>query len=274
MRAPSTWAKTARMKFFEDLLFWFGEAKRRDLAERFSVADSVATEDIGNYEALCFERGVTNFMYDRKKKRFLRALGMKRILSREDDKSILEEKAADPTNSFIDAVRMPTRQSDKEVLQGTLRAILDVAPITFSYVSEDGLERRRSAIPTRLVKFSGRWHFRGWCLDKLDWRDFLIGRIYGIELKKHGDQATPSVDVPYDHEWHELVRIFLAINPDLPENRRKRIAYDYSASEHGEIIVEARKCFQLYYESAFKLSENPEESPVIFLRGEEINPIF
>lgn len=270
MKTTSTWAKTARMKFFEDTIFWIGKAGRADLAERFSVADSVATEDINNYEKLCSESGVSNFMYDRKKKKFLRVSGMKRILSPEDDESILEEKARDPANSFIDTIKMPERRFDKEVLQATLSAIVDSSAITFSYVSENGIECRRSAVPTRLVKFSGRWHFRGWCLDKLDWRDFVIGRICGIEFPKSGEDHADITNIPYDHEWHEPVKIILTINPELPEDRRKRISYDYNSGDNGEIEIESRKCFQFYYEKAFKKVENPEECQVVFLRIEKL----
>ena len=269
-RLPATWAKTARMKHFEDLLFWLGEAGRRDLMDHFNITASVASDDISNYELLCRDHDVRNFDYDRKKKKFFRAEAMRRLLADARDDALLIERANEVDgidDGFLDVVSLPARRSDTQVLQTVIRAILDAAVLTFDYVSEDGVERRRMVVPTRLVRFSTRWHFRGWCLDRNDWRDFVIGRIHSIQVPESTEPYEGFV--PYDEDWDKAVSVILTVNPSLPEKRRKIISEEYGADANGEIAIKTRSCFRFYYQRTFVPALKPEESPIIYSRAEK-----
>lgn len=91
-------------------------------------------------------------------------------------------------------------------------AIADKKRLAFTYASMTSPHPHARVIePHSIMKTGRRWHVRGYCVDKRDFRDFVLGRMSRVRLLE--ESCTASVDE--DLAWSTTVKVRIAAHPKL-----------------------------------------------------------
>jgi predicted DNA-binding transcriptional regulator YafY len=133
---------------------------------------------------------------------------------------------------------------------------------------------------THLVAFhsminSGfRWHVRGYCAKRKDYRDFVIGRILGTpKLGEHH-----GLDFTNDINWYHHLSVIIEPHPKLSPNQKKIIELDYGM-KRGSLTFEIRKALAPYYLKMLHLDEDdvtrpPNEQQIILKNKADVLPFI
>lgn len=77
--------------------------------------------------------------------------------------------------------------------------------------------------PHNLIRAGRRWHVRGYCHTRQDFRDYALGRIAGVKLL--ASQASKGEQD--DKAWLTGVRVRLVAHPDLTPEQESLIRFEY-----------------------------------------------
>jgi hypothetical protein len=103
-------------------------------------------------------------------------------------------------------------------------AITDRVRVKFSYCSMGNPEpHERTLEPHCLVKTGRRWHVRGYCVEKQDFRDFVLGRMKRVKLLTDPRSADPSGD----QAWSTFVSVRIVAHPKLSEAQQLVVRNEY-----------------------------------------------
>jgi len=103
-------------------------------------------------------------------------------------------------------------------------AIADRVRVKFSYCSMSNPEpHERTVEPHCLVKTGRRWHVRGYCVEKHDFRDFVLGRMSKVKLLTDPSIADPSGD----QAWSTFVGVRIVAHPKLSEAQQLVVRNEY-----------------------------------------------
>jgi len=81
----------------------------------------------------------------------------------------------------------------------------------------------RIVSPHNLIRAGRRWHVRGYCEKRNDFRDYALGRI--VEVKALSDEAQHTA--ADDKAWITLVPVRLIAHPSLTPARESVIRFEY-----------------------------------------------
>lgn len=103
-------------------------------------------------------------------------------------------------------------------------AIADRLRVRFLYCSMNHPElQERTIEPHSLLRAGRRWHVRGYCLQRQDYRDFVLGRMSKVKLL-----AEPSVaDMAADRAWSTVIRVRIAAHPGLSSAQQQVVRNEY-----------------------------------------------
>lgn len=195
---------------------WGRSFKARMLMERFGVSRQQVGLDFSLYMRLCPENVQP---YDPANRAYLPKAGFTPRLSSNTDSSEVE-------NSVVEKIPIINRTNNPKTLSSVLSAIQECKAIEFIYGSASmPIGRKRTVVPVRVISTSNRLHFRGYCTEKLDFRDFTISRCLTIPKIKQ-----KKIDLPPDRHWEEEVEVTLVVNPALGEDGQRLIAEEYGDS--------------------------------------------
>ena len=91
-------------------------------------------------------------------------------------------------------------------------AISDARQVQFTYASMGHPEPHiRTLEPHSLVLAGRRWHARGYCVEKGDFRDFVLGRMHETKVLDADRTADPGDDVA----WNTIVPVSFVAHPQL-----------------------------------------------------------
>lgn len=103
-------------------------------------------------------------------------------------------------------------------------AIADRLRVRFLYCSMDNPEPHERTIESHtLVKVGRRWHVRGYCLDRRDFRDFVVGRMSKIKLLEESSVANVEADVA----WSTVTQLRIVAHPALTPAQQRVIRNEY-----------------------------------------------
>jgi predicted DNA-binding transcriptional regulator YafY len=111
-----------------------------------------------------------------------------------------------------------------------LEALRRKAAVEMEYWARNGSQVRQIS-PHHVIFADGRYHVRGYCHSKADFRDFVLSRIAHAQ-----PSALPWVSEAEDHAWHRLTDLCFAINPELPATAQDALRLDY-LSKGAEVLV-------------------------------------
>ncbi|WP_277404008.1 helix-turn-helix transcriptional regulator [Achromobacter xylosoxidans] len=103
-------------------------------------------------------------------------------------------------------------------------AISDQLRIEFLYSSMGNPQPHlRTVEPHSIVQTARRWHVRGFCVEKGDFRDFVLGRMSQIRLLAEGQQMDSREDVA----WKTEVEIHIVAHPLLSLEQQGVVRQEY-----------------------------------------------
>ncbi|MFT7773349.1 helix-turn-helix transcriptional regulator [Roseateles sp.] len=103
-------------------------------------------------------------------------------------------------------------------------AITDRQRVKFLYCSMNNPElHERTIEPHTLVRAGRRWHVRGFCLLRQDFRDFVLGRMSKAQLLADSCSADASADIG----WSTVLKVRLVAHPRLSPAQQLVVRNEY-----------------------------------------------
>lgn len=261
-KPKTSWGQERRLQFIDFRLRWEGRLNRKDLIEHFGVSVPQASLDIAKY----LEMAPNNLAYDPSSKSYHSKESFRPVFLQSSAGRYLVELLATKTGllerggSFIgagievDMAPAPTRAIDDETVVSIVRAIKARRAILVRYQSMSSSDMERVLSPIALGHDGFRWHVRAYCHRRNEFCDFVLTRISNVR-----DEGAATTFIEEDAEWNTLVPLILIPHPDLPEEKRAAIAYDYGMV-NGEVALPCRQAFLFYTLKHLGLAVN--EDPV------------
>ncbi len=102
--------------------------------------------------------------------------------------------------------------------------IADRLRVSFLYCSMSNPEpHERTIEPHSLLRAGRRWHVRGYCLQRQDFRDFVLGRMSDVRLL-----SEPSLrDAATDIAWSTVLQVRIAAHPKLSPAQQLVVRNEY-----------------------------------------------
>lgn len=267
------WELARRFELIEWRIYWQGRINRYDLEERFEISAAQASSDLRAYEAAA----PGNIKYDATERAFLPTPHFQaKFLALSADKYLAQLNAiqtsvlaardtwfgSPPAAAVLPALRTVV----PDVLRRILQAIRELGCITVEYQSLTN--RRKRKIAPHALAFDGlRWHARAWCLDRRDFRDFVLSRIISAGATESFDSNAMK-----DIEWHDQVELKIVPHPKLPQHQQAAIALDYGMKD-AMLVLPIRIALSYYAIKTFNLDldldEIPPERKQIFLANRD-----
>jgi hypothetical protein len=254
------WGQERRLEFIDSRLYWEGRLNRPALTEFFGISVQQASLDLAEYMRLA----PGNTMYDTSQKTYLATEQFQPAFTDPSSARYLAELYALTTGvltadlSFLgwtppaDIVRHPTRLVPHTVLRQTLAAVRERRCLKITYQAMGRPDPTERVISPHAMGYDGyRWHVRGYCHLRNEYRDFVFARILALSL------AEPSqVQSSDDIEWHRILEVIIAPNPALPEAPKRVIALDYGMVD-GQLILRTRQALAFYLLKRLGLTQTP-----------------
>ena len=224
-----------RLRFIDARLFWEARINRADLIDTFAVSPAQAALDFKEYLKLA-GAGV---VYDTRSKAYVTQASFKPAFGPPDTGKALEDLAA-AGDSWIATLPRLERPLDPHIAARVRLAARNGERLRIEYQSFTRPEARlRWIAPRRLVSDGERWHARSFCFEHNEWRDFVLGRIAGIEA------AQPAGQLPRDNEWEDAYRLVLKPADGLSKGQRATVIREYAMTA-GRLVVSIPKAMRLY----------------------------
>lgn len=230
--AATKWGQQRRLEFIDFRLYWEGRINRADLKEYFGISTPQASLDLAQYHRLAPQ----NLTYERRAKVYLATPTFRPVLVQEHSESYLDQLLTVASGAiskdavFIgwppptDLLRSPHRRVSPDVLLLVLRAIRHETAVEVEYQSFDRSGPQRFLASPHAIAFDGfRWHARAYCHALGKFRDLTLARITRVEPKSKTDADAHS-----DHDWSTFVEVKISPHPNLAENERRAVEFDYA----------------------------------------------
>lgn len=259
------WSALQRLQFIEFRLLWEGHVNRSDLIEAFGISVPQSTLDFREY----LERAPGNMDYDKRLRHYFPTTTFKPVFISDSAEGYLSqlvamgisgEEQSHPgligATPLFDVLPSPERRVDRNTLQQLLRAIRENLSLEIHYQSlSTATPGWRRISPHALASDGLRWHVRAFCHIKMEFRDFVLGRI--IELRS---EQPSDVSAKADKEWNEHVKVIIAPNPDLTIDQKKIIERDYSM-KRGKVEIIVRRSLLFYLKRRLGIDDGIQKTP-------------
>jgi len=111
-------------------------------------------------------------------------------------------------------------------------AITDRRRVKFLYCSMSTPElHERTIEPHSLVRAGRRWHVRGFCLLRGDFRDFVLGRMSKAQLLEEPSGADAADDVA----WSTVLKVRLVAHPRLNPAQQLVVRNEYFSGASARV---------------------------------------
>lgn len=287
------WNQQRRLEFIDFRLSADGCINRRDLVEYFQISVPQASIDFNRYHEMLRNCNPPrkNLAYDRHCKQYVKTPDFKplfpKLCSPENylnDLMLYAQGDLIETRNFfgftpnigLAAIKPPRRTILGEVLFNILDAIRGHKAVHINYLSLSSNSNKSTDLliaPHGLAYDGLRWHVRAYCYDKHTFRDYVLSRIVKCavpQIAAPNDRFPDPIGNGFreigtagqdDDDWNTLVDLVLKANPDLPENARRAIEYDYGIEPNGVVVYPCKKALLFYALQWLKLTKDYECLP-------------
>ena len=181
------WGTAQRYEFIEWRIYWVGRVNRSDIEERFGISTPQASIVLSDYQAAAAD----NIRYDTTEKAYLpKETFNPKYLKLSADRYLRQLEAIfnsviAPGDTWfgstppVSVVQTVLRSIEPSTLQAILKAIKERLALEINYQSLTNT-RKRSIVPHALAFDGFRWHTRAWCVDRQEFRDFVLSRILAV----------------------------------------------------------------------------------------------
>ncbi len=251
-----------RFELIEWHAYWLGRVNRSVLETRFGISTPQASLDFRSYQ----EIAPNNIEYDSTEKTYVPTESfLPKFLNLSANRYLMQLHAI--MNSAIlqsdtwfgslpPAAVMPTieRSVEPEVLRAVLKAIEKRLELNITYCSLTNT-RSRVIVPHALAFDGHRWHTRAWCVEKSEFRDFVLTRTFSVST------GIPSkVDPTDDMEWNTIIDLKIIPHPELDAAQKLAIERDYGMDQ-GARTFKTRVALTFYFIRNYNLDLTDGQIP-------------
>jgi hypothetical protein len=260
---PARWGQERRLEFIEFRLQWEGRVNRSDLVNYFSISVPQASLDFARYRELA----PANAIYDVVQRAYLASPSFTPTLVRDSADDYLTRLWAttagtmNGNSSFLGwtpsvaIVRDPARSVDSAILKVFLLALREKRIVRFGYQSMTTAVPSSRTISPHALAFDGfRWHVRGFCHTRNEYRDFVLGRI-----RSAVPEGLAAIDPKDDADWHSFIEAIIVPHPQLSDAQKQAVELDY-CMENGSLVLRVRESLLFYHLEHLGLLESTENS--------------
>jgi predicted DNA-binding transcriptional regulator YafY len=265
-----------RFELIEWRVYWQGRVNRGDLEDRFKVSPAQASADLRAYQ----QSAPGNIEYDATEKTFLPTAEFQpKFFLPSADRYLAQLNAIQNTviaardtwfGSPPRAAVMPAlHMVNPKILRQILTAIPNQNAIPVEYQSLTNTRKRKIA-PHALAFDGQRWHVRAWCIDRREFRDFVLTRISWV-----GDSELFETNFMKDVAWHEQVNLEIIPHPGLSAAAQNAVASDFGM-KNGKLVLQLRVALAFYAIKRLNLDLDladisPERKQIRLLNVDEVN---
>lgn len=204
-----------RLRYMEFLIWFRGYVSRKDLMDRYKIAEAAATKDFKLYSDAYPE----NLTYDVRAKRYMLPEKFYPAFNH-DSRAALSALAGigshrpymRPPLIESDVVRGVHRLNEPDIVAALTRAISLNSLIRCVYSSVGSGTKERQLAPRALATDGDRWHIRAFAPEKGEFRDYTLSRFQRVCLDGAG--TAKVFDDEVDESWATMIPIKLIAHPN------------------------------------------------------------
>ncbi|UCV22197.1 helix-turn-helix transcriptional regulator [Ferribacterium limneticum] len=253
-----------RLKIMEGVLAWEGEIGNARVRKLFGLQPVQASRLLGEFRLLMGNR----IIEDGRAKVLKPATpeGIETDISL--DEYVRQTQIGEDSNPCIVDARIDLTEVKPVVFALLRKATLNKTGIRISYASmTNPAFEERTIFPHSIIHVGRRWHVRGWCAKRQDFRDFTLGRIKSASPVA---EAAPKT-IDDDQAWHEVVLIELAAHRKLSIQQQEVVrGENFGGLENRRLPV--RACLAQYVIQDLRAAVDPEKEVPPEFQIEITNP--
>ena len=238
-----------RLKIMEGVIAWEGEIGNARVRKLFDLQPVQASRLLADFRLLMGERIVEDG----------RAKVLKPAAAHGFETDISLEQYVRSTQSdgkvescIIDA-RTDLTDVKPAVFAVLRKAALNKTGVAITYASmTNPAFKERVMFPHSIIHVGRRWHVRGWCMRRREFRDFTLGRIYSATPS----QEQPEKSIDDDHEWNRIVQIRLAAHRNLSPDQQLVVRTENFGGTMGRRLS-VKACLVQYVIQDLRAATNP-----------------
>jgi hypothetical protein len=246
-------ATNQKHRFFmlDTLLKWEGELSNGRVRGLLDIQKVQVSRLLSEYRDAYPNRVI----WDPAKKRYLAQASRERFGGTADDYLyILAEKGDESV--WIERLETNISSVRPEVLIALRRATEKGAAVRIDYTSMAQPEgQERDIFPHHIVQAGRRWHVRAWCCTRLEYRDFVLGRIR--KITPADIEEKPSAK---DVSWEARVDVRLVPHNNLSASQA-RVIRDELFEGSVARRIRTRGCLVPYVVQEVRASTSPDQIP-------------
>lgn len=216
-----------RLERVARLLIWEGRLSRARLMEQFGLSGTRASEWLKEFrearpEWVEWDSGLRSLVTTR---------AAYRAIEKSEAAAVELMGEAEPDVGVLDgdsALILPWDFSrlSPYIFSRLRLAIKDGVRIGFNYSSMSRPSVHARVIePHSIIRAGRRWHVRGYCVERRDFRDFVLGRMSDVLLT---DEASSHFSAE-DAKWNRSVKVRLVAHPALSAEQIQLVRREYFA---------------------------------------------
>lgn len=162
--------------------------------------------------------------------------------------------AGEDTNPHVIDARVDLTEVQPAVFALLRKAALTKTGVVISYASmTNPVFEERTIFPHSIIRIGRRWHVRGWCARRQEFRDFTLGRIktaYALS-----GEAPRTIDD--DPAWHRIVLLELTAHRKLSPQQQEVVRREnFNGAADRRLPV--RSCLAQYVIQDLRVAVDPE----------------
>lgn len=262
--------------FIELIGYWQGQVNGRDLSNHFAIGVAQAKKHISAYNT----HHPSNLAYCPSTKAHMAQPGFSLYYISGDVSEYLDwlnNQNTDFTtanNRITHAeLRLPPRSIAPQMMRGLVAAIKQQRRIDVEYVSLSNTTAEGRVIqPHTFVKTGLRWHLRGYCEYRNEYRDFVLSRFRGepylMDAATHLRKQDPG--------WNHEVTLRFQPDPRFTPAQKAVIEQDYQM-QYGELQITTKAALAQYLIQEMQvrtdsLAKTPQQQQLVLVNEEQIKP--
>lgn len=260
----------------ELLAYWQGQINSQDLCTAYGISVTQAKKYLAEYN----EVHVSNLTYSRSAKAHIAQPQFNFHYISGDVSEYLDwlntqskPITAQPNIITHAELRLPPRLITPQIMRGLVAAIRQRRRIDIEYLSlSKSTAEGRVIQPHTFVKTGLRWHLRGYCEYRGEFRDFVLSRFRGVpELM---DSATHSRD--QDVGWNSVITLRFQPDPRFTAEQKAIIEQDYQM-QNGELAINTKAALAQYLIQEMQvrtdsLAKTPQQQQLVLVNEEDLKP--
>jgi hypothetical protein len=241
-------AQRQRILFLDQCLTWRGQANRRDLILRFDISTAQAAVDFRTYLSLT----PTPPIYDATEKTYFSSQDHRALTSVGPEQVF--DLLSDETTSPRASIPLPTRVLAPAVIAPLHRAMRNERDVQITYTSmTSGLSEPQWISPVQFHFDGEAIHLRAWSHKHADYRDYLPIRIFKEKDFVTRDRSSP---LPFDSDWHSLVRLWIRPRSGLSDAQARVVRQEYGFETDTHLAIKTRKALVFYVKRRWRLDDD------------------